>query len=276
VQSVLETECLAMVPLVRNDSLKRLVPEQRLVDQRMGLKGISCNRTMARTVVDAPFSPYAEAIRSLKLTMDLNIGKEASKVIGFTSCLPSEGKSTVAAGVAELMSKSGSRVILVDCDRRNPSLSQILAPGASVGFGDVVDGKSSLEEAVWTDSASNMSFLPMVVDPASSNWTELLLSERTRLFFEALRLKYDYVVVDLPPLGPPGDVRATSPLIDSYVLVLEWGRTKIDLVRHALGSARGVREKIVGAVLNKVDLRAMKHYDSYSNRYYYDESGRTS
>jgi len=266
VQSVLETECLAMVPLVRNDSLKRLVPEQRLADQR----------TMARTVIDAPSSPYAEAIRSLKLTMDLNIGKEASQVIGFTSCLPSEGKSTVAAGVAELMAQSGSRVILVDCDRRNPSLSQILAPGASAGFGDVVDGKSSLEEAVWTDSASNMSFLPMIIDPASQNWTEVLLSERTRLFFEALRLKYDYVIVDLPPLAPVVDVRATSTLIDSYVLVLEWGRTKIDVVRHALGSARGIREKIVGAVLNKVDMRAMKHYDSYSNRHYFNEYERTS
>jgi succinoglycan biosynthesis transport protein ExoP len=270
VQSVLQTECLAMVPLLRNDSLKRLVPEQRVANQWMHLKRISRNRTMARTVIDAPFSPYAEAIRSL--TMDLN----SSKVIGFTSCLPSEGKSTVAAGVAELLSKSGSRAILVDCDGRNPSLSQTLAPGASVGFGDVVDRNRPLEEVVWTDSATNMSFLPMVIDPASQNWTELLPSERTRLLFEALRLKYDYVIVDLPPLVPLGDVRATSPLIDSYVLVLEWGRTKVDVVQHTLGSSRGVREKIIGAVLNKVDMRAMKHYDGYSNRYHYNEHGHTS
>lgn len=282
VQSVLETECLAMVPLLRNDGWKRLVPRQCLVDQRMDLRRTSSTSRMARAVIDAPLSPYTEAIRSLKLTMDLNLGarasraSKASKVIGFTSCLSSEGKSTIAAGVAELISQSGSRVILLDCDPRNPSLSQILAPDARVGFGAVVDNNKSLEEVVWTDSATSMSFLPMVIDPASQSWTELLLSNRTRLLFEALRLKYDYVIVDLPPLVALGHVRATLPLIDSYVLILEWGRTKIDLVQHALDSARGVREKIVGAVLNKVDMRAMKHYDRFSKRYSYNEYGHAS
>src|SRR5207253_1323560 len=130
------------------------------------------------------------------------------------------GKSTVAAGLAQLLAQGGARVILVDCDLRNPSLSRSLAPGASVGFLDVVAGKRSFEEAVWIDSATKMAFLPVVLPeviyPSSPSSTEILSSEATRCFFETLGVRYDYVIVDLPPLAPMVDVRATSRLIDSY------------------------------------------------------------
>jgi succinoglycan biosynthesis transport protein ExoP len=64
-------------------------------------------------------------------------------------------------------------------------------------------------------------------------------------------------------------VRATSRLIDSYVLVIEWGATKIDEVQYALRHAPGVQENIVGAVLNKVNMAAMSRYDSYGADNYY-------
>ena len=70
-------------------------------------------------------------------------------------------------------------------------------------------------------------------------------------------MKYDYVVVDLAPLVAANDVRATSRFISSYVLVIEWGNTKIDAVQYALRNISGVQDNIVGAVLNKVDMAAI-------------------
>ena len=79
------------------------------------------------------------------------------------------------------------------------------------------------------------------------------------------------LIVDLPPLAPVVDVRATTPLIDCFVLVVEWGATRIDVVQHALHTAPNVCESLAGAVLNKTDMRALKRYDNYCNDYY-DES----
>ena len=71
-----------------------------------------------------------------------------------------------------------------------------------------------------------------------------------RELFDRLRASYDYVIVDLPPLAPIVDVRTTTPLVDCFILVVEWGRTKIDVVQHALYTAPNVYESLIGTVLN--------------------------
>jgi polysaccharide biosynthesis transport protein len=278
VRSVLATECLALVPLLTDDRRKRfLSSRQSLAMEPIGKaqlavahRALSCGPKSMRTIVDSPSSAYAEAVRSIKLTVDLNSQNSQdkfTKVIGLTSCLPSEGKSSLAAAMASLMAQGGARVVLVDCDVRNPSLSRALAPKASSGFLDVVAGKVGFEDAVWNDSTTNMAFLP--AGRWVPNASEILASDKAKLLFETLQIKYDYVIVDLAPLVAGVGVRATSRLIDSYVLVIEWGATKIDEVQYALRHAPGVQENIVGAVLNKVNMAAMSRYDSYGADNYY-------
>ena len=99
----------------------------------------------------------------------------------------------------------------------------------------------------------------------------MLASDAAKSLFATLQIKYDYVIVDLAPLVAGVDVRATSSFINSYVLVIEWGATKIDAVQYALRHAPGVQENIVGAVLNKVNMAAMGRYDSYGANYYYGQ-----
>ena len=180
-------------------------------------RSINSDPRILRTIIEAPWSPYAEAVRSLKLTVDLNrrsIGKH-SNVIGLTSCLPSEGKSTLSAAMAALMADGGSRVLLVDCDLRNPSLSRTLTPDARAGFLDVVAGQVPLADAVWTDPTTNLSFLPMVPNRRLPNPTEMLCSPAAKSLFGALEIRYDYVVVDLSPLVATVDARAAARLINS-------------------------------------------------------------
>ena len=83
-----------------------------------------------------------------------------------------------------------------------------------------------------------------------------------------MRSTYDYIIVDLPPLTPLVDVRATTPLIDCFVLVVEWGQTKIDVVQHALHTAPNIYECMIGTVLNKTDIKAMTRYDGHPGDYY--------
>ena len=222
-------------------------------------------------VVDSPFSVFAESIRSIKLATHC-YGKVSNRVIGFTSALPNEGKSTIAAAVAQLTAKVGGRVIIVDCDLRIPSLSRRLAPDATFGIVDVISGARSLEETVWKDPATNLFFLP-TIKTAPLFSSEVLGSEPTKRLIDRLRASFDFVIVDLPPLVPIVDARAAAHLVDCMILVIEWGRTKIDVVQHALDTAPNLQQAIIGAVLNKTNMDRLPQYDvqyksMYKNEYY--------
>jgi polysaccharide biosynthesis transport protein len=151
---------------------------------------------------------------------------------------------------------------------RNPSLSAILAPNADKGLIELINGDCSLEDAVWRDPKTNLTFLPAVRRGPLLHTSEILASDAMRKLFSRLRGVYDYVIVDFPPLAPVVDVRAATPLIDCFVLVVEWGQTKVDVVRHALHTAPNLYENLVGAVLNKTDIRSMVRYDSHHSDYY--------
>ena len=233
---------------------------------------VRSDRRILWAAVDAPLSYYADAIRSIKMTVDLNSKSttpRTTRIIGLTSCLPGEGKTTIATGVATLIAQSGARVVLIDCDIRNPSLTRALAPNASVGLLDVIAGRASFAEAIWNDPATNMTFLPMVVNSRLANPADLLTSDAAQAFLGTLRIRYDYVIVDLAPLVSMVDIQATSRLIESYILVINWGNTKPDMVRYTLRNVPGVQENIIGAVLNKVDMNALHQYDGYGAHYYY-------
>jgi len=92
-----------------------------------------------------------------------------------------------------------------------------------------------------------------------------------RSLFDRLRSRYDYIIVDLPPLAPLVDVRSTTAFVDSYILVVEWGVTKIDVVQHALHTAPNICEYLLGAVLNKTDIKAMTRYHGSCKDYYRDD-----
>jgi polysaccharide biosynthesis transport protein len=259
VQFALETECVALVPRFQHDGSQNPINT---------IAGEARNRQS--------LPAYTEAIRSIKLTLDLNLDLNLEtkndttigKVIGVTSCSPKEGKSTIAAAIASFIAKSGARVILVDCDVRNPSLSRALAPNAKLGILDLIYGKVDSARAILTDLSTGMAFLPTVSNQDLVNSTEIS-SGGAKLLFAALQKKYEYIIVDLAPLAAGPDVLSSTRVIDSYLLVIEWGSTKVESVQYALRNVPGVQENILGAVLNKVDIAAMGRYDSYSATEYY-------
>jgi capsular exopolysaccharide synthesis family protein len=269
-EAALELPCLSLVPVLSSPKTPKATARSQQPDEDLRSRTLSSVPSIHRAVIGMPLSRFTEAIRSIKLAIDHNPAKASNQVIGITSALPNEGKTTIAASLAHLIGHSGKRAIIVDCDLRNPSLTASLAPKATFGLLEVANGSRSLEETIWRDSRTNLAFLPAVRRGALIHTSEILSADTVSKLFDRLRQTYDYVIVDLPPLTPLVDVRVTAPLIDCYVLVVEWGRTKIDVVQHALHTAPTICDSLIGAVLNKTDIRAMARYDSYRSDYYDD------
>jgi succinoglycan biosynthesis transport protein ExoP len=298
IEAILGLECIALVPLQRK-------PERKTGSRRNSTGPshgpISNKLGIASNIVYQPFSRFAEAIRTIKLAADLNgnaadnkvvamtsgIHNESrkvtgatesrgsathNKVVGVISTVPDEGKSTIAVALALSTAQVGGRIILVDCDLRNPSLSRTITPSADAGLLEVLSGKVALDEALNREAYPNMAFLPLVAKERIADSSELLNSGAMKKLFERLQDSYDYVIVDLPPLAPLADVRATIHIVDSYLLVVEWGRTSIAVAQHALSKAPRVYERIVGAVLNKVDMKALRLYDGSRAPYYLNKA----
>ena len=270
-EDALQVPCIAVIPLLKDAHTKQ--PAHKPITPRgneLGREIKDRHADVFWTVVNSPLSQFSEAIRSIRLAVDLDKAGEACKVIGFTSAIPNEGKSTLAAALAQLIAQARGRVVLVDCDLRNPTLSKVLAPGASVGIIDVLSGRCSVAEAILKEPKTNMAVLPTGKKIPLFLTSDLLSGEPMSKLFKSLRKQYDYIVVDLPPLAPIVDVRAATHLIDSVVLAVAWGETKIGIVEHALRSAPGVYDRLIGTVLNKTDMNFITSYDS-TGRYEYNK-----
>jgi polysaccharide biosynthesis transport protein len=264
VEAQLNTECLAIVPLMKQGTKAVPVGHKAAAAARI----IAPDGSLLRNVIDAPLSPFAESIRAVKVSVDVNSIGKPNKVIGITSSHPNEGKSTIAASLAQLAADGGARVILVDCDLRKPSLSRQLVPDATRGLIDVITNKASLDKVIWYDPTTRLSFLPAGMKSHLIHTSEIIASNAMNDFFARLRESYEYVIVDLSPIAPVVDVRSATHLIDAFLFVIQWGKTKIDVAEHALNTARGVYDNLLGVVLNKVDLKALNRYEGHGNYYY--------
>ena len=267
VEAILGKDSIALLPrLPKTKKPRRDQPTgSKSDDPRMVARG----HDLSWTVIEAPFSRYAEEVRSIKLAIDVNRGVETNKVVGFTSSMPEEGKSTTSTAVALLAAQANARVILIDCDLRNPALSRHLAPRATIGLLEVLSGNASLDDAICRDPVTNLAFMPAVLKSPLANSSELLASDAMKNLFEQLREQFDYIVVDLSPLVPIVDVRSALSFVDAYVLIIEWGTTSVDTVQRAVHSARAVSDKVIGVVLNKVDFKSLGRFDGEPGKYYY-------
>lgn len=268
VEEVLGINCIALLP-----ELKPSHPAGGTGAHEKTATGVprllTPGRDLMRYVVDQPFSQFTEGLRSLKVVADLNGVLKSNKVIGITSTLPNEGKSTLATNFAQLIAHAGDRALLIDSDLRNPSLSRQLSPHAAAGLVDVIAGKMELADAVWTDPVTGLLFLPAGSTEKLLHTNRVMASDTMKNFINRQREFFDYIIVDFAPLAPVVDTRATTNFVDSYVYVVEWGTTKRDLSETILGEAPEIYDRLLGVILNKVNLTQMARYEGNASRYRY-------
>jgi exopolysaccharide transport family protein len=253
-ETLLGTTCLAVLPAF---------PQKKPMLRKLGATQDSGAFRQISEV--APFSATAEALRYIKVAIDLH--PTGGKVIGIVSALPGEGKTTVATGFAAFVAKSGARTLLIDADLRNPSMTRALGYSNAPGLVNMVADKSDFNDLVITDSKFKFDFLPSSrMKPANSS--DILNSPTMKDMLRAAKSKYDYVLVDLPPILPVVDVKAVAHLFDAFVLVVEWGSTSTDEILKAIGASPILSERLLGAVLNKADEAVMRRFEGYSDRRY--------
>ena len=226
---------------------------------------------LKRRAVDDPISVFTEAFRAIKMSAWLESTIRENRLIGITSTVAGEGKSTIASNLALLLADAGRRVVLIDADLRNPTLARSLTPRPSVGWLEVLNGRIDLAQATGREAATGLALLPLLLTEASVHSDEVLASQGFRSLLDRLRESYDYVIVDLPPIAPVVDVRAIVPVIDSLVFVVEWGSTRIKAVRRHLLADPDLHDRLLGVVLNKADLRVLERFEQpgvYQNGYY--------
>lgn len=257
----LHTDCIGIIPATSFDRPANGPPSPKPIRTRTKSRTIVCTDHLLRNVAETPHSRFSESLRCIKLAVETaNRGTKRNQVIGVTSALQNEGKSTVAASLAQLMAQGGRRAILLDCDLRSPTLSYSLAPDATLSIADVTSGRAKLDDATWIDPGTHLHFLPATSSSRLAYTSEMLASEEMAGLFKALRESYEYVIVDLSPIVPFVDVRAAAHLVDSFILVVEWGRTNIDAVKQSLDMAGDVYGRLIGVTLNKANVKALKRY----------------
>jgi polysaccharide biosynthesis transport protein len=254
-ESLLGTSCLAVIPAFAG--------RKRTMGKRSATRESGAFRQISEV---APFSATAEALRYIKVAIDLH--PSGGKVIGIVSALPGEGKTTVAAGFAAFVARSGGRTLLVDADLRNPSLSRTLGYTNTPGLLELVADKSSFDDLVITDTKYKFDFLPSASRAKPSNSSDILNSPAMKQMLKSATSSYDYVLVDLPPVLPVVDVKAVAHLFDAFVLVVEWGSTSTEEVVKAVSASPILSERLLGAVLNKADEAVMRRFEGYSDRSY--------
>jgi len=227
-------------------------------------------RDLFRESILHPMSTFSEAIRQMRVHLDVHSGEKNLQVIGFTSALPGEGKSTVALNLAHLLAQSGVKVILVDCDLRRSPLPALF-PQAKKGLLEVLKGTATLSETVTVATESGLSILPSIGGRDRADSSDLISSTRMKELLHSLREKFTFVIADLPPLLPVIDTKAAAGLIDGFVFIAQWGDTPVEVIADAIHASERVRARIIGLVLNQVDPRIVERqlggpYAEYSKR----------
>lgn len=218
-------------------------------------------RRMMRVAVEAPRSQLAETLRNAKFAADIMLQQRKCKVIGVISCLPGEGKSTVAANFAGLIASTGVRTLVIDADLRNPGLSRMLASEPETGLVEVVLQQTAWTSAARVDRRSRLTIMPMTTRSKQlAHASELLASTGMSRFLESVRDSFDVIVVDLAPLIPVVDAKAFEPYVDGFLFVTEWGVTPARAVQSVLRAEPQIAAKTIGVILNKTVMSELPRY----------------
>lgn len=225
-------------------------------------------------VAENPRSLFAETVRNIRFASDVRMGDRSGRIIGVTSVLPGEGKSTIAANLATMMAAFDDPVLLIDADPRNPGLSRSLRMTGRPGLVEALMGKADWRSLIQVQKDTGVHLLTCETPKLMSYSSELLGSATMRALLADLRQEFPTIILDLAPLGPVVDARVLVPMVDQVVLVAEWGMTPKELLRATLNSEAVLAEKLLGVVLNKVDMVALRDYvPRVSNESYYLDYG---
>jgi capsular exopolysaccharide synthesis family protein len=214
------------------------------------------------------FSLVSESYRTLRTALLLSRAEAAPKTLLFTSATEGEGKTATAANTAIVFAQLGMRVLLVDADLRRARCHTILNIQKGIGLTELLIGRRDARQVIKPTVVENLFFLSSGVTPP--NPTELISSRKMRETLLTLREEYDCVIIDSPPVMPVSDALLLSTMVDGVVIVVNGQSTPREIVKETRSRLEHVQAKVLGVVLNRVDVQrgGYGYYYGYYSSYH--------
>lgn len=185
-------------------------------------------------------------------------------VIGVSSSIPNEGKSSISYALAQALAAGGQEVLLVDCDLRRRSLMNMIGTHAQAGIYSVLSGQTELNDAAVETSTPGVYLLDC--EPHIPNPVDILASRRFKSLVAQMREEFGYVVIDTPPLSAFVDGAVISQNVDGMLLVVRRNFTKRDEILGAYEQLKKAGANVLGTVLNFCEDEKSEYYYSYYNK----------
>ena len=223
--------CLALIPTIRRRALGHL----RIHD----------------FVVRRPLTAFAEQVRSLRASLALDI--DHPQVITITAARPAEAKSLLTLALGRSAQLGGERVLVIECDVRQPSFHHRLSANPSPGLLDVLRQEATWRDVLQDDPITGMKFI--TAGKPAGDILGLFLSDAMRRLLAEARDDYDLILLDAPPVEAMTEARVAATLSDATLMCVRWRSTSAKTLQHALEVLRDAHAKIIGTVLTRVDAR---------------------
>jgi succinoglycan biosynthesis transport protein ExoP len=212
---------------------------------------------------------FSEAIRSLRTSIALST-RQGGSIVLVTSAQPLEGKTTTACNLAAALAYGGAKVLLIDADMRRPGVHRNFGLENRCGLSELLSGQAALTQAVQRLAEPDLWIMPAGSTPP--NPSELLASGRMEaLLGQVQNGPFDWVIVDTPPVLAVTDASILTQWVSGVAFVVGSEMTRRRLAERAIETLAAGRPRILGAVLNRVDVTRNKYYYArhygYGNRY---------
>lgn len=210
--------------------------------------------------VHYPASPVAESFRTIRTSLNIALPRTPgrARVLMMTSSIPAEGKSTCCCNLGSIFAQNNQRVLLIDADLRRPTLGKSLQLSGPRGMAEYLQGEESPEAFVQHDTALNVDVITAGHPPA--NPAELLSTPRHKALIEWARSRYDWVILDTPPVVPVTDARILAEDVDGIISVVRSFYTPRPIVQRGMELLRETHVPILGLICNNAEGYELGHY----------------
>ena len=214
-----------------------------------------------------PKSMLSEAYRSIRTSILLSISEKPPKTIVFSSPNPGEGKTTTLINTAIALSQLGAQVIIIDADMRKPRVHEVFGQGNGTGLSTFLSGHASLASLIKKSDVPNLHYISG--GPIPPNPSELLGSNLFKKMLQSLGEKFDQIIIDSPPIIGFTDSIILSASVEGVILVVTGGKTPKGTLKQAKEALMQVNAKILGVVINRINIEGYDYKDYYHRYAYY-------
>jgi len=241
---------LGLVPLIQRDKSLPDTPEN----------------AMARAFAHTDHHGFKESVRTLRTSLTLASLESPAQVLLFTSSVPAEGKTTTSLNLAAAYGQM-EKVLLIDADMRRPTVAkQLRLPAGSKGLSNAVANPETLDDSIYHLEDMNIDVIPAGIIPP--NPLELLSSKNFSNILAELKGRYQRIIIDSAPMQAVSDALYLSTLSDGVVYVIKADATKDKLIKGGLTRLDDSNARILGVVLNQVDVEKEARYGGHYGGYY--------